>query len=58
MSIFHDRIGRSRAVKSLITKIEESSWQISDIDIPYVSYTFPSKVYKYLIPLSEDTAVR
>lgn len=33
MSISHDRIGRSRAPESLITKIEESSWQISDIDI-------------------------
>lgn len=58
MSVFHDRIGRSRAVESLITKIEESSWQISDIDIPYASYTSPSKVYKYLTPLSEGTAVR
>lgn len=42
MYISHDRIGKSHAIENLIIKIEESSSQISDIDIPYVSYTSPS----------------
>jgi len=43
MSIFLTiKLEKVMQERNLIIKIEESSSQISDIDIPYVSYTSPS----------------